>query len=51
VITYLRMTRARQAFLINFHGMTLKEGLKSFLGSRVIGSPKEESGVPSYPAD
>ena len=31
VITYLRITGARQGFLINFHGVTLKEGLKSFL--------------------
>ncbi len=31
VLTYLRLTDARQAFLINFNGLTLKEGLKSFL--------------------
>lgn len=32
VLTYLRLTRARQAFLMNFNAMTLKDGLKSFLG-------------------
>lgn len=34
VLTYLRLTGARQAFLINFNAVTVKEGLKSFLGSR-----------------
>jgi len=34
VLTYLRLTRARQALLINFNGVTLKEGLKSYLGVR-----------------
>ena len=38
VLTYLRLSGARQAFLINFNGVTLKEGLKSFLGSRNVGS-------------
>jgi GxxExxY protein len=38
VITYLRLTGARQAFLINFNGVTLKEGLKSFLGDGVTRS-------------
>lgn len=32
VITYLRLTAAQQALLINFNGSTLIEGLKSFLG-------------------
>jgi GxxExxY protein len=33
VLTYLRLTGARQAFLINFNEVTLKKGLKSFLGT------------------
>lgn len=37
-LTYLRLTGARQAFLINFNGVTLKEGLKSFLGGRELRS-------------
>ena len=32
VLTYLRLTGARQAFLFNFNEVTLKDGLKSFLG-------------------
>jgi GxxExxY protein len=32
VLTYLRLTGARQAFLFNFNSVTLKEGMKSFLG-------------------
>jgi len=32
VLTYLRLTGARQALLCNFNCLTLKEGLKSFLG-------------------
>ncbi len=38
VITYLRLTGAKQAFLINFNTVTLKEGLKSFLGGRELRS-------------
>ena len=38
VITYLRLTGARQAFLINFNGITLKEGLRSFLRDRALRS-------------
>ena len=38
IITYLRLTGARQALLINFNGATLKEGLKSFLGERNLRS-------------
>ena len=34
VLTYLRLTGARQALLFNFNGVTLIEGLKSFLGDR-----------------
>ena len=34
VLTYLRLTRARQALLFNFNGVTLIEGMKSFLGDR-----------------
>ena len=34
VLTYLRLTGARQAFLINFNSVPLKAGLKSFLGAR-----------------
>jgi len=32
VLTYLRLTGAKQAFLINFNGVTLKDGLRSYLG-------------------
>ncbi len=32
VLTYLRLTGARQALLINFNSLTVLEGLKSFLG-------------------
>ena len=31
VMTYLRLTHARQAFLINFNSLTLKAGLRSYL--------------------
>jgi len=32
VLTYLRLTGARQALLLNFNVTTLREGIKSFLG-------------------
>ena len=32
VLTYLRLTGARRALLLNFNGVTLKEGLRSYLG-------------------
>ena len=32
VLTYLRLTGARRALLLNFNGLTLKEGLRSYLG-------------------
>ncbi len=35
VLTYLRLTGARQALLINFNSTTLTEGLRSFLGNGV----------------
>jgi GxxExxY protein len=38
VLTYLRLSGAQQAFLINFNGVTLREGVKSFLGGRDIRS-------------
>jgi GxxExxY protein len=34
VLTYLRLTGAQQALLLNFNCVTLKEGLRSFLGGR-----------------
>jgi GxxExxY protein len=34
ILTYLKLTDARQALLFNFNGLTLKEGLRSFLGVR-----------------
>lgn len=37
VLTYLRLTGARQALLINFNGTTLVEGLRSFLAN---GAPR-----------
>jgi len=33
ILTYLRLTGARQAFLINFNGVTLRDGLRSYLGT------------------
>ena len=42
VLTYLRLTDARQALLFNFNGVTLIEGLKSFLGRRNVGSQAAE---------
>ncbi len=33
VLTYLRLSGARQAFLLNFNCPTLKEGLRSFIHS------------------
>ncbi len=35
VLTYLRLSNMKQAFLINFNGVTLMEGLRSYLGTRV----------------
>ena len=32
ILTYLRLTDARQALLLNFNAPTLKAGLRSFLG-------------------
>jgi hypothetical protein len=32
VLTYLRLTGARRALLLNFNGLTLKAGLRSYLG-------------------
>lgn len=32
IMTYLRLTGARHALLMNFNGLTLKEGLRSFVG-------------------
>jgi GxxExxY protein len=32
VLTYLRLTGARRALLLNFNGVTLKQGLRSYLG-------------------
>jgi GxxExxY protein len=32
VLTYLRLTGARRALLLNFNGLTLKQGLRSYLG-------------------
>jgi GxxExxY protein len=43
VLTYLRLTDARQALLINFNGLTLKSGLRSYLG-RGKSVPSETGG-------
>jgi GxxExxY protein len=32
VLTYLRLTGARRALLLNFNGLRLKDGLRSYLG-------------------
>ncbi len=34
VLTYLRLTGVRQALLINFNEVTLKKGLRSYLGAQ-----------------
>lgn len=39
VLTYLRLSAAHQVFLLNFNTATLKEGMKSFLGSGNFASP------------
>jgi hypothetical protein len=31
VLTYLRLSNARWALLLNFNGLTLKSGLKTFI--------------------
>jgi len=38
VLTYLRLSGARRALLMNFNGLTLKEGLRSFLGKGELNS-------------
>jgi len=35
VMTYLRLTGARHLLLLNFNCLTLKEGLKSFVGTGI----------------
>ena len=49
VLTYLRLTDARQALLFNFNCVTLIEGLKSFLGRRNVGSQPAEQPAAAYP--
>jgi hypothetical protein len=34
-MTYLRLTGARHLLLLNFNCLTLKEGLKSFVGTGI----------------
>lgn len=48
VLTYLRLTGARQVLLMNFNGVTLKAGLKSFLrgGIRLPVEVEDENGIP-----
>ena len=43
-LTYLRLTGATQAFLMNFNEVTLKKGLRSYL-SRELLDPRQSSGV------
>jgi GxxExxY protein len=38
VLTYLRLTGAQQALLLNFNAPALRDGLKSFLGKRAESS-------------
>ena len=38
VLTYLRLSQARQVFLFNFNAVTVKEGMKSFLAPGQVGS-------------
>ncbi len=43
VLTHLRLTGARQALLLNFGQLTLKAGLKSFLGrGNEVPAPRRE---------
>jgi len=51
VITYLRLTGAWQARLINFNGITLKDGLKRFLGERNLRAHGRRPRVHYYPRD
>jgi GxxExxY protein len=41
VITYLRLTKARHALLFNFNEVTLKKGLRSFVGHWVADARHE----------
>ena len=34
LLTYLRLTDARHALLFNFNALTLKDGMKSFVGGK-----------------
>ena len=49
VLTYLRLSSARQAFLFNFNALTIKEGMKSFLGSGHLASPGPDDSADPYP--
>src|SRR5688572_31994499 len=48
VLAYLRLTGARQVLLINFNGVTLMEGLKSFLGPGTL-VPIKVANEPALP--
>ena len=41
-MSYLRLTRARRALLLNFNGLTLKAGLRSFI-RKGVDTPEEKS--------
>ena len=46
VLTYLRLTGAPRALLMNFNEVSLKKGLRSFLG---YGSQRQKSWEPEFP--
>jgi GxxExxY protein len=50
VLTYLRLTEAaRQVLLFNFNGLTLKEGLRSYLKDGKTDSPVAGTWVQPFP--
>ena len=45
VLTYLKLTGARRALLLNFNCLRLKDGMRSFLGRGKEGSQRPDGGV------
>lgn len=45
VLTYLRLTRGRQAFLVNFNVASMKNGLRSYLGAGTEFPSSRQSGT------
>ena len=49
VLTYLKLTGARQVLLFNFNEATLKDGIRSFLGTGTL-VPSELAKAPPLPS-